>query len=48
MWLRSPIQIRKVLMGVIFGLGVAGLLVAWKNEGVYTKQKSTMKYNAGE
>ena len=45
MWHRSRIRLREILFGVVIGLGVAGLLVAWKNEGVCMKQKSTIKYN---
>ena len=48
MWQRSRIRLRELLLGVIIGLGVAGLLVVWKNEDVSMKQKSTIKYNTGE
>ena len=48
MCLRRRIQIRAALLGVITGLGVTGFLVMWTKEGVYTKQKSVMRYKAGE
>ena len=40
--------IRAVLLGVLIGLGVASFLVAWTNEGVYVRQKSVMRYDAGK
>ena len=50
MCLRSQgrIRIRAVLLGVVIGLGVAGVLVVWTNEGVYMTQISVMRNNAGE
>lgn len=45
---QSRIQIHAALLGVLIGLGVAGFLVMWMNEGVYMKQKSVMRYKAGE
>ncbi|XP_078344361.1 uncharacterized protein LOC144629975 [Oculina patagonica] len=49
MWQRSTIRIREVLLGVLIGLGIAGLLVVWRTKGVrdYMKQTPMMKYNAG-
>ena len=50
MFLRSQgrIRIREVLLGVLIGLVLAGVLVMWTNEGVYMRQKSARRYNAGK
>ena len=50
MCLRSQgrIRIREVLLGVLIGLGVAGVLVMWTNESVYMKHKPVMRYSTGK
>ena len=50
MYLRSQgrIRIRPILLGVLIGLGAAGFLVMWTNEGVYMKHKSVKRYGAGK
>lgn len=48
MWRGSVTRYRGVLLGVILGLGLAGLLVVLKDEGVHMKQQPIMSYNAGE
>ena len=45
--LRCRIRIRAVLLGVVIGLGVAGVFVLWTNKGVHMK-KPVMRDNAGE
>lgn len=46
--LQGRIRIREVLLGVVIGLGVAGLLVVWTNAGVYMKRKPVVRYNTGK
>ncbi|XP_020617575.1 uncharacterized protein LOC110055526 isoform X2 [Orbicella faveolata] len=50
MCLRSQgrIRIREVLLGVLIGLGVAGVLVMWTNESVYMKHKPVMRYSTDD
>lgn len=47
MWPRTLMRFSGVFVGVIIGLGVAGILVAWTNEGHYMKQKP-VDYDARE
>lgn len=48
MWRRPASRVRDVLMGLLIGLGVAGVLVRWSNDNDCNKKMSVKRYNAGE
>ena len=50
MCLRSQgrFRIREILLGVLIGLGMAGVLVMWTHEGVCMRHKSMKRYGAGK
>ena len=47
MWPRLVTRLGSVVIGIVIGSGMAGLLVAWTNEGVYMTTP-TQKIRAGK
>lgn len=48
MWRRPTCRVRDVFMGVLIGLGVAGLLVKWHIDNDHDKKMLVKRFNDGE
>ena len=48
MWRRPTCRALDIFMGVLIGLGVAGLLVRWHIEGDHDKKMLLKRFNDGE